>query len=74
MKVTPETLKLLGLAENASEDDLNRRLAELAAPKAEPELENTEPTLDGGEAPAPRVVRRVVRRPAAKGRPVTRRA
>lgn len=45
MKVTPETLKLLGLAENASEDDLNRRLAELAAPKAEPE-----PKV---EAPAP---------------------
>ena len=42
--------------------------------QAEPELENTEPTLDGAEAPAPRVVRRVVRRPAAKGRPVTRRA
>lgn len=48
--------------------------AKAPAPKAEPELENTEPTLDGGEAPAPRVVRRVVRRPAAKGRPVTRRA
>ena len=48
--------------------------AKAPAPKAEPELENTEPTLDGGEAPAPRVARRVVRRPAAKGRPVTRRA
>lgn len=48
--------------------------AKAPAPKAEHELGNTEPTLDGGEAPAPRVVRRVVRRPAAKGRPVTRRA
>lgn len=48
--------------------------AKAPAPKAESELENTEPTLDGGEAPAPRVARRVVRRPAAKGRPVTRRA
>lgn len=44
MKVSPETLKLLGLAPDASEDEFNARLAERLAPKPAPKAE---------EAPAP---------------------
>ena len=71
-KVEPEQAEPEQAAKPARQ--VRKPRAKAPAPKAEPELENTEPTLDGGEAPAPRVVRRVVRRPAAKGRPVTRRA
>ncbi len=55
MKVTPENLKLLGLAENASEDDLNRRLAELAAPAAAPPAPKPEPKVETPPPPAPGV-------------------
>lgn len=71
-KVEPEQAEPEQAAKPARQ--VRKPRAKAPAPKTEPELENTEPTLDGGEAPAPRVVRRVVRRPAAKGRPVTRRA
>lgn len=43
MKVSPETMKLLGLAPDASEDDFNARLAERLAPKPAPKVEEPAP-------------------------------
>ncbi|MDP2317457.1 MAG: phage protease [Pseudomonadota bacterium] len=48
MKVTPETLKLLGLAENASEDEFNAAVAAKLAPKPDAPATKAEP-----ETPAP---------------------
>ncbi len=48
MKVSPETLKLLGLAPDASEDEFNRRVAEVAASAAP-----KPPAPQTPEAPAP---------------------
>ena len=67
-KVEPEQV------EQAEPEQAAKPARQVRKPRAKAPAPKAEPTLDGGEAPAPRVVRRVVRRPAAKGRPVTRRA
>ena len=67
-KVEPEQV------EQAEPEQAAKPTRQVRKPRAKAPAPKAEPTLDGGEAPAPRVVRRVVRRPAAKGRPVTRRA
>ena len=60
--------------EQAEPEQAAKPARQVRQPRAKAPAPKAEPTLDGGEAPAPRVARRVVRRPAAKGRPVTRRA